>query len=652
MSLFSRIGSFASAACGITMVLVAAPVAALPSTLTVGALTLTFCNGVYGGYCGSIDRPIDPTGKVAGTITVGFEYYPRTDRAQPSLGTILPQEGGPGYSTTGSRDFYLGVFAPFRDGRDVLLIDKRGTGLSSAMNCPGLQNFDPNFLGSVDACGKQLGATAFFYGTAFAVGDIAAVLDELRIARVDFYGDSYGTFVGQVVAGLYPARLRSIILDSAYPVRAPDAWFATDWAKAWSGIDLSCDRSPTCSALGGSATARVQNLLQYVRASPLSGTAPDGNGVAQPTTLDTGTLFFTVDNSGYGPTIYRDLDAAARAWSATGDALPLLRLVAEANTGGVSDPSAFSEGLYIAVSCSDYPLLYNLTAARPQRAQQYQESLADARQNRADLFAPFTIDEALDSQTYITPLDTCLPWPKPPAGIIQGQPLPSSVHFPDVPTLVLSGDLDSVTSPTDAAETAAQFPDAIHVVIPNLPHVVAGTDEIGCASRIVLNFVTALAPGDTSCIRRVRPIRTVAQFARHAADLAPLAAGNGNRASAAELRIAAAALESVGDVIARWYVNFSGTGGGLRGGQFSYASGNSGYNFVLTDIQWTEDLAVSGRISWNTNTEVITSDVTLTANGQSIGRLKIRWTDSDTSATATIDGRINGDAVHATRIAP
>jgi pimeloyl-ACP methyl ester carboxylesterase len=31
--------------------------------------------------------------------------------------------------------------------------------------------------------------------------------------------DSYGTFVGQVLAGLYPNRLRSIILDSAHYVK-------------------------------------------------------------------------------------------------------------------------------------------------------------------------------------------------------------------------------------------------------------------------------------------------------------------------------------------------------------------------------------------------------------------------------------------------
>ena len=68
------------------------------------------------------------------------------------------------------------------------------------------------------------------------------------------------------------------------------------------------------------------------------------------------------------------------------------------------------DGLYAAVTCSDYPLLYDLTAAESDRKREYQEALGDARQHRPSMFAPFTIDEGLQSQVYITPLDSCLPW--------------------------------------------------------------------------------------------------------------------------------------------------------------------------------------------------------------------------------------------------
>ena len=94
--------------------LVAAGVAdaAPPPKITVGTLELNYCNAAYDGYCGSIKRKLDPGGAVSGTITIGFEYYPRRDQTLPRLGMILPQEGGPGYSSTGTRDAYINIFEP------------------------------------------------------------------------------------------------------------------------------------------------------------------------------------------------------------------------------------------------------------------------------------------------------------------------------------------------------------------------------------------------------------------------------------------------------------------------------------------------------------------------------------------------------------
>src|ERR1700722_17205223 len=203
-----RVTSFVLAGMFCAALSVAGNAGAAPKTITVGQLTLTLCNTDYTGYCGSITRRIDPAGVTPGTITVGFEYYPRADYSEPSLGTILPQEGGPGYSSTGTRDYYLEIFDALRDRRDVLIVDKRGTGLSSPIDCPALQA-GSLALSGVGACGRQLGDAAWFYGTDFAAQDIAAVLDALDIMQVDFYGDSYGTFVGQVLAGLYPERVRS-----------------------------------------------------------------------------------------------------------------------------------------------------------------------------------------------------------------------------------------------------------------------------------------------------------------------------------------------------------------------------------------------------------------------------------------------------------
>jgi pimeloyl-ACP methyl ester carboxylesterase len=639
--------------CGAAL-LAAGTLGATPKTITVGDLTLTFCNTTYTGYCGSIDRPIDPSGVVPGIISVGFEYYPRSDLSHARLGTILPQEGGPGYSSTGTRDYYLAIFDALRDRRDVLIVDKRGTGLSAPIDCPNLQTGSTD-LDAVAACAKQLGHTAWFYGTDFAAGDIIAVVDALAIDDVDFYGDSYGTFVGQVLAGLYPHRLRSIILDSAYPVRAPDPWFATDWAAAWSGIEVSCARSPSCSSLGGTATSRMQRIIDIIRVHPIKGDAPDGNGELQPTTIDTASLIYLIDAAGFGPPVYRDLDAAARAWLDSEDPLPLLRLVAEENTSTVDAPADFSYGLYEAVTCTDYPMLYDLNMPRAVRNGEYAAALENAREHRPNLFAPFSVDEGIDSKVYITPLDSCLPWPVPPKDLAPGAPgapLPPSAHFPAVPTLVLSGDLDSITSVIDANETAEQFPNAVHVVVPNLGHVVTDSDEIGCTLGIVHRFVKNLAAGDTNCVQKVRPVRTVPRFARTASELAPLQALKGDMTTDAQRRIAAAGLETVGDVIARYYVTFNFVDSGLRGGKLTYAATDTGYDFKLKGLKWTEDIAVSGTVSWDQTSNIITAQVTLKTAGAQVGALQIRWNDADINAMASVTGEIEGVTLLAQRIAP
>ena len=373
-------------------------------------------------------------------------------------------------------------------------------------------------------------------------------------------------------------------------------------------------------------------------------------------------MFLLVTNLGSSPITYRDIDSATRAWFDSHDAVPLLRLAAEYNTPSVSDPVDFSEGQYQAVICAEYPLLYNLNNSPSQRRQQYLQSLENARENRPDLFAPFTIDEAIASDADSTPLGTCLDWPAPPPAYPQGDPLPAHPVFPTVPTLVLSADLDSVTSPEDANQAAAQFPNVVHLLIPNLTHVAAyyysdvgylpdGGDTTHCVEDIVRRFISQLSPGDTGCTRKVRPLRTPPRFARKVSELSPVDALKGNQVSTSELKSAAGALETVGDVFARFIVT-SGGGSGLRGGQFTYFQQPYGYEFDLDHVQWTEDLRVTGMIRWDTALGDVSADVNLLQGGKNLGNLNFTWNDVDVNASASITGSINGDRVKAQRIAP
>lgn len=597
---------------------------------------------------GVVERALDPTGAVPGTVSIAYTLVPRRDPSQPLAGTVVAVEGGPGYPSRGSLASYLQLFGPLLDTRQLLLVDNRGTGRSGALRCPALQQ-DPFVTpASVAACGIQLGERAPLYGTGPAADDLAAVLDALGITTpVDLYGDSYGSFFAQAFAGRHPARLRSLVLDGAYPVIGADPWYPEAAAQARQAFELACARSPSCAALPDSSMARIGALLDALRRQPVDGTAPDGDGNPQPVTADARGLAFVMLSNASGPVVYRELDAAARAWHG-GDTAPLLRLVAENQSSSVSARGGarrFSAGLFAAVSCADYPQVYAMTEPPARRAVQAARSVAEKRRTDPAVYAPFTIDEFLSLPQDYSVLGLCIPWPVPSPAWPPAQPVPPGARFTAAPVLVLSGEFDSLTPPAQGAQAAALFADARQVLVRNSFHVTALGDLDGCASSLVRRFVQTLAVGDTACADAVPPVRLLPRFARRAAELSPAAPAAGNEGTPADLQVAAAALFAAGDVLARWWVNFDGSGVGLRGGTFTWTGGER-TRFTLDSLRWTDDVPVSGRIEWAGSGMV---RARLQVPG---GWLDAHWSEREAGATATIEGRIAGRRIAARMPAP
>jgi pimeloyl-ACP methyl ester carboxylesterase len=637
--------------------------AAPPHKIHVGALTLWHCIDEYDGYCGKITQPLDRHGGDAGTIEVGFEYYPHTDTSVPSAGVILAQEGGPGFSTTGSRDGYVRMLAPLRDHRDILLMDKRGTGRSSPINCPALQNAYLPTQHDVAACADQLGGTAWFYRSADAADDLAAVMAALQTGPADYYGDSYATWFGQVFAVLHPDLLHTLVLDSAYPVLNDNS--NSEVNAGQKAMDIVCRRSAPCAVLPGSATSRFATLLESLRKRPVSGVAPGAAGVKRRVTADPEGLFLIIADAGDAPTIWRDLDAAGRAWLGAGNALPLLRLIAESRDSYAGGGSAyeFSVGLADAVQCAEYGNFFSLYASRATRLTQYHAGLKALVEDDPGAFAPFTMHDAIFSQMDVEQYDTCLTWPKPVEDIVPGQPIPPGSVFPAVPTLVLSGQLDTVTSPSEGRAVARLFPNATYIETPNMVHESAigdagyfvppnGEDLSRCIGPIVRAFMLSGGSlGDTKCLAGIRPIRTVPAFAVRYTDVTPANPAPGNQADQTGLTLASAVAETVGDAVARYYVAYNGVDIGLYGGNFTINPISTGYTLTLLDYEWTKDVRVSGNVMWNQVSGDITGTVTFAAGTHS-GTVTIDWNDRQTEAVAALSGTIDGANLAATRLAP
>ena len=168
--------------------------------IRVGSVTIPPCPASRLAWCTRINVPLDYRNPAAGHLKLGFQWYPATSGT--AAGTILAVQGGPGFPTTGYAPDYRGTFLPLLARRNLLLVNLRGTGTSSAFLCKPLQNWktaDGIAAYTIDTgkCGRQLNHTrklpgggyvqaSDLYTTANAARDVALLLRRLRTGPVDF----------------------------------------------------------------------------------------------------------------------------------------------------------------------------------------------------------------------------------------------------------------------------------------------------------------------------------------------------------------------------------------------------------------------------------------------------------------------------------
>jgi hypothetical protein len=351
--------------------------------------------------------------------------------------------------------------------------------------------------------------------------------------------------------------------------------------------------------------------------------------------------------------MYSEYDPALRAYLA-GDTVPLVRLVNEAwfnEEGGVGlAPPDFSMATLIAVTCQDGPMAYDMTLPPgPARQATYDAAIAALQRTNPNAFAPLTIQEWL-----ATPLDwsitgICLNWPVSSPAHPEGHPIPSG-RLPDVPTLVLTGDLDTVTPVGQGDQVAAEFRHSTRVIVKNGVHVTALGDLTGCISGFVDDFILAGTARhlQTDCAGSATPpFRVVPSFAMTVNDVS-LRGVKGHGASSSLQRIARAAVLTANDSYTRMYNLGVASGTGLRGGTFN--SNNAFTKVTLKKSFWTSDLSVSGPVAADADTGIITA--TLTLHGVASGSITATWDPFGEQGVATVTGTINNTSVNIAVPAP
>lgn len=623
-----------------------------PRILQMGSVALAPCPGPAPGWCGSIRRALDPGLRGSPLIPIAFQWLP--SGAPRPRGTVVAVEGGPGYPSTGSLAEYHGTFGPLQRHWNLLLVDNRGTGGSGLIRCPGLDGYPlsarasgPAFDRLVGACGRALnhryraagGAPVHasdLFGTAYAVQDLRAVLQRLGLRRVDLYGDSYGSWFAQAFAVRFPHVLRSVTLDSTYPIRHLDPYYASSGSSGRAALDRVCERDPGCTAAtrgDGSAVARLAELLARVRRSPLRGTVP---GTRARMAISARHLVDLLQNAGFDALVWRDLDASVRA-ALNGDTLPLLRLIAQrAGNGGSPRPGSFSDGAYTAVSCTDYPQLFSMQAAPARRRAELRASVVHAP---AGAFAPFTAREWVTMSGYSEAYDACLDWPRPahraPVVPAHDQPLP-----PSVPLLVIGGDLDDLTPLSDAQHFAPTLGGVVRVVdLHNTVHVTSEGDtnlSVGaaCARAIIRRFV--LAPErvrtlDARCAARIPHVHTPGAYPLTLAAAAPARVLSGGHASLHARRAVTVAAAAFADATAVGLSTPASGGRGLRSGRFTL----TGDHLRLVHVRFVSDTTVTGDGTYRRANGSVRCRLTVTAGRQRFD-VTLSWSQRSRYADARL----------------
>ncbi|MEU6820238.1 alpha/beta hydrolase [Streptomyces atriruber] len=181
--------------------------------------------------CASLKVPLDHHEPHGRQITLALSRVPHT--AKTFQGPLLVNPGGPGGSGLSMAGFVAESLPKKTAAQyDVIGFDPRGVGKSKpALNCrPG--HFDPVRPATVPttpaleranldrarafakACGKKYGDVLPFIDSVSVVQDMDAIRAALGAKRINFFGYSYGTYLGALYGRLYPHRVRRMALDS------------------------------------------------------------------------------------------------------------------------------------------------------------------------------------------------------------------------------------------------------------------------------------------------------------------------------------------------------------------------------------------------------------------------------------------------------
>ncbi|MEI2776093.1 MAG: alpha/beta fold hydrolase [Tetrasphaera sp.] len=185
----------------------------------------------FGAKCALLTVPLDYANPSGPKIKIAVSRIKHTTSDADAQGIMLTNPGGPGGS--GLVLSVLGNFIPGGGGApyDWIGFDPRGVGESQPrLACTGgyFPYNRPDYVPRTAAlrdfwlaksaryaamCGQAGGALLDHLKTTDSVNDMESIRKALGANTINYYGFSYGTYLGQVYATLHPDRVRRMVMD-------------------------------------------------------------------------------------------------------------------------------------------------------------------------------------------------------------------------------------------------------------------------------------------------------------------------------------------------------------------------------------------------------------------------------------------------------
>ena len=460
-----------------------APPSGLPTGLVLSACELEhpLLHTVVAAECGALsvaENPRKPDGRRLSIAVARVPAISRRKRPDP----LFILAGGPGQAAS---DFYTTVasaFARIQRERDIILVDQRGTGRSNRLDCAQGEELLYERTGEIAAatrrCLTELSARAevAYYTTSVAVEDLERVRVALGLARINLYGNSYGTRVAQHYLRRFPDRVRSVILDGVVPAPlAIGPEVPQDAERALLDVLARCGAQPPCRSRFGDPAKSYRTVRSALARHAVQVSVADPS-TGEPRRFDFGTeqlatvLRLASYNAEYASLLPLVLDAAATRQDYSPLAAQFLLIER-------SYAEALAIGMHNSVACAeDVPL--------------YPSSGID-RARLADTFLGTLQLDGLET--------VCGIWPHGPVDPDLHAPLES-----DVPALILSGSDDPVTPPEFAALASRGLRQGLSIVLAGFGH---GELIAPCMDRVMAQFIAraSVAGLDVGCTRAAAP---------------------------------------------------------------------------------------------------------------------------------------------------